>query len=200
MWFSFSTNILIFATAVVLYLTMHKDYKQKYFLWFILLTGIAAGVAAFGHLEILHPAWQKGLLFISRIVNIASIFSFMSGTFKYFKLIDNKWINRTNNSAFLFFICWLGIDNIFLPVTYYGVFGMAIISLGIFIKNLRVNLSATVPVIIGIVVIILSALVFYVVKSSLPIRAADVSHILIAISLVIMARGFKHMNLYDISV
>ena len=179
---------------------MQKDYKQKYFLWFVLLTGIAAGVAAFGHLDVLNPTWRKGLLFISRIVNIASIFSFTTGTFKYFKLIDNKWIKRTNNSAFLFFLCWLGIDNMFLPVTYYGVIGMAVISLGVFIKNLRVNTLATVPVIIGIIVIILSALVFYVMNASLPISPADVSHILIAISLVIMARGFKHMNLYDISV
>ncbi|NNJ56572.1 MAG: hypothetical protein HKP14_10580 [Bacteroidia bacterium] len=200
MWFSFSTNILIFATALVIYLTMKDDYKQKYFLWFVLLTGIAAGVAAFGHLEVLNPTLQKVLLFISRMVNIASIFSFMTGTFHYFKLIDNKWIKRTNNSAFLFFLCWLGIDNMFLPVTYYGVIGMAIISLGVFVKNLKVNRLATIPVIIGICLIILSALVFYVMNNALPISPADVSHIIIAVSLVVMARGFKNMNLYDISI
>ena len=198
MWFSFSTNILILATAVVLYLTMKKVDNQKYFLWFILLTGIAAGIAAFGHLEILNLSLQKGLLFVSRILNIASIFSFTTGTFHYFKLIDNKWIKRTNNSAFLFFLCWLGFDNVFLPVTYYGVIGMALISLSIFIKNLKVNKLATVPVVIGIVVLIMSAFVFYVMNTPL-IRASDVSHILIAISLVIMARGFKNMHLYDIT-
>ena len=52
-WISFLSNILILGTALFL-LKLHKSQmSSNQFIWFILLTGISSGVAAFGHLPLL---------------------------------------------------------------------------------------------------------------------------------------------------
>ncbi|HAY88890.1 MAG TPA: hypothetical protein DCY51_05585, partial [Bacteroidetes bacterium] len=76
MWFSFASNILILVVGVFLYFKYEEEYVQKSWGYFVLLTGLAAGVAAFGHLDILALGTRGYLLFISRLLNILSMLGF----------------------------------------------------------------------------------------------------------------------------
>ncbi len=200
MWFSFSTNALIFVTAMILGMSMRKNLRNKSFLYFLFLTGITSLIAAFGHLETLPMTYQKGLLFLSRIVNLFSIFFFVSGTFTYFNYKEKKWVNTSNYGLILIFLCWLIMQNVFSPVMLYGIFGMAIISMSLFVLNYSRNKSANGLMILGLLILIGSAAVFSIFKTMSFIKPADVSHILVALSLVVMSQGFKKMDLYEVPV
>lgn len=200
MWLSFLSNILVFVTATMLVRLNRDHLSDKYFIRFIYLTGLSSLFAAFGHLEIIELQLQNGLLLASRLLSLASIFNFVTGTVKYYEYHEFKWVSRTNVLTILTFTLWLLYQNIFLPVMYYGILGMAVVGLFIYIKNFSTNRSASWAMILGIVTLIASALVFSVFKNNAIIRPSDVSHVLIALSLAFLTRGFKQLEGYEITV
>jgi hypothetical protein len=200
MWFSFSTNVLIFVTALVIGLAISKNVSNKNFILFLHLTGIAALIAAFGHLPILESSLQKGLLFTSRIVNLLSIFFFVRGTVRYFNHDDKRWVNASHYGLILIFLTWLLFQNAFSPVMLYGIIGMAVISLSLFLRYFSTNRVANGLIITGLFLLIFSAAIFSIFKNLSYMTPADLSHILVALSLVIMSRGFKRMDLYEVSL
>ena len=136
-WFGFATNIFILLTGILLYVTWCKISSQKLYNQFVILTGVSAGIAAFGHLEILPIVWQKGLLVLSRIVNIIAIYSFASHSIRHFGYDKYSWVKKANVLLFLAGLSWLLVLNYanpgskpaFLPVIVYGVVGMVCIGM-----------------------------------------------------------------------
>ncbi len=196
MWLTFLSNSIIFITAVILSRSLHRESGRTYFYWFVLLTGVGSFVAAFGHLTIIPLKLQSGLLFFSRIINIITVFCFASGIISKFYERKYSWFAISNILLAAVFFVWLCLNNVFLPILFYGVFGIGIISLGLLLKNYSHNKSAYMLVILGIAVLVLSSLTLSL--STDPIIRMDLSHLLVAISLVIMTKGFKQMKYAEI--
>lgn len=200
MWLSFFSNIVVFATALVLFYTLARGLRNRYFLYFVHLTGVSSLFAAFGHLNLLDVSLQECLLLISRLFSLASIFSFVTGTMKCFDYQSFKWLSRSNVVIIVSFTVWLIMDNIFLPVMYYGILGMAVVGLWAYGKNFKYHRRANGTIILGILVLVCSAVIFALFNNNAIIKPSDISHILIALSLVLMTRGFKQLDVHEITV
>ena len=90
MWFSFSTNFLIFITAVTLYFFYNKGSVSIYYRIFILFTGIAALVAGFGHLPVFELSTGLKILYVSRVINFISVYCFIYGTLRSFNYLRHE--------------------------------------------------------------------------------------------------------------
>ena len=206
MWFSFSTNILTFLCSAVLFQVFSKQIKEVYFSRFILLTGVGAGIAAFGHLDILPQQWQSSLLLLSRILNFVSIFYFSSGTIRWFGYEKIGIVKISSTVVFIVMSGWLIYLNIlwpgaklsFIPVIVYGVVGMLFIGSYCFIINLKQNMMAHIFVLTGVLILAISAVIFKLMPMGSMIDPVDISHLLITLSLFVMTYGFKNMGYYDI--
>ena len=164
-----------------------------------MFTGVSAGIAAFGHLEILPIVWQKGLLVLSRIVNIIAIYSFAAHSIRYFGYDKYSWVNKANVLLFLVGLSWLlvlnyanpGSKTAFLPVIVYGAVGMVGIGMLSYIINLKEDFKNYLNVVLGVLLIIFSAVIFKLIPEVGGIKPSDISHILIAFALILMTYGVK---------
>ena len=196
-WISFSSNILILCTALVL-LKLHKSQMDSnQFVWFVLLTGISSGVAAFGHLPLFEKELANSLLFVSRIFSLWSIYLFANGSLDFASFDKNKMIRITNSVLFLSMIVVLIWSNQFLPVMIYGIVGFMGIGLSAFFSDISNANQARYQVISGISVLSLSALVFALFKGNYHFWAINMSHVLVSFSLILFTRGFVGLSLQD---
>ncbi|MEJ6661938.1 MAG: hypothetical protein QNL79_06360, partial [Bacteroidia bacterium] len=154
---------------------------------------------AFGHLEILPILWQKGLLVLSRIVNILAIYSFAAHSIIHFGYDKYSGIKKANVLLFLAGLSWLlvlnyanpGSKTAFLPVIVYGAVGMVGIGMLSYIINLKEDFKNYLNVVLGVLLILASAVIFKLIPEADGIKPSDVSHILIAFALILMTYGIK---------
>lgn len=199
MWFSFGTNIFTFLVGVFLYYTWCRHTHQSFYNQFVILTGVSAGIAAFGHLELLPIYWQKSLLVVSRIVNVLAIYSFATHSLKHFGYYKNLWVRNAHIASGLLGLFWLLILNLnapgskaaFLPVIVYGLVGMVLIGMLSYCLNLKADFSSYSSVVLGVLLILVSAVIFKVIPEGTGVKPSDISHILIAIGLAVMTFGVK---------
>ena len=199
MWFSFATNIFTLLIGVFLYFTWCKSTNQKLYNQFVILTGVSAGIAAFGHLEIVPIVWQKGLLVLSRIVNVLAIYSFASHSIRHFGYDKYSWITKANVLLFAAGLTWLlvlnytnpGSKSAFLPVIVYGLLGMLFIGMLSYILHLKEDFKNYLNVVLGVLLLLASAVVFKLIPEIDGIKPSDISHILITLALILMTYGIK---------
>lgn len=190
--------------GVLLYFKYEDKYLQKSWGYFFLLTGIAAGVAAFGHLEILPTQTQGYLLFLSRVLNILSMLAFITGIRRHFGYHQRVY---TYSNAVLFFgvLIWLSYLNIlflgskqaFTPVILYSVIGMLVIGVPHFILALKRMREGPLFILLGIAVMAVAAVVFKLMPEGSGMKPSDISHVLIALSLISFSEGFKLIKLNE---
>jgi len=198
-WFYFGTNFFILLTGIFLYVTWCKSTNQSIYNQFVILTAVSAGIAAFGHLEILPILWQKGLLVLSRIVNILAIYSFAAHSVRHFGYDKYSGVKKANVLLFLAGLSWLLVLNYsnpgskpaFLPVIVYGVVGMLFIGMLSYIIHLKEDFKNYLNVVLGVLLILASAVIFKLIPEADGIKPSDVSHILIAFALILMTYGIK---------
>jgi len=180
-------------------LTWCKSTNQKLFNQFILLTSVSAGIAAFGHLEILPLVWQNSLLVLSRIINILAIYSFTSASITRFTYNEYSWVKKGNVLLFTACLSWLlvlnyinpGSKSAFLPVIVYGIVGMVFIGMLSYILNLKEDFYNYLNVVMGVLLLLVSAVVFKLIPKINGIEPSDISHVLIAFALILMTYGVK---------
>lgn len=194
MWFSFFTNVFTFAVSLILCFTVARNLKSRYFYFFILLSGVASLIAAFGHLPIIDLGLQKTLLLFSRVVNLIAIYSFATGALIHFNYYNKALVRALNIGLILIALSWLIFTNVFTPVMIYGVIGMVLIGMMSFVLNFSQSYLPHTYVVTGVTTIAASALLFALYKNSTAFVASDISHFMIASSLVIMAFGFKKIS------
>lgn len=178
---------------------MAKQIKSKYFIWFILLSGISSLIAAFGHLEILDISLQNNLLMGSRVINMLAIYSFATGALIHFEYYENSWLRILNVSMIVIALGWLTWSKAFAPVMLYGVVGMIFIGLMSFVLNFGKQVKPHTYITLGVGLIGISALIFALFKHCTTFVVTDISHILIATSLFVMALGFKKLTTHEIN-
>ena len=193
-WISFYSNILILITAFILLKLKRDQIEFSSFIWFIVLTGLSSGVAAFGHLPILNEPWTSSLLFISRILSLCSIYFFTDGSLDFASFKTNKIIRTTNLILLITMVVVLFWNNVFLPVMIYGIVGFMGISLSAYLSNLEEAKKGRYIVMRGVVMLSLSALVFAIFKDSYHFLAINISHILVSYSLILFSMGFVELN------
>jgi hypothetical protein len=193
-WISFFSNIIISITAFILLKLKRNQIEFSSFIWFIALTGLSSGVAAFGHSPILKEPWSSSLLFISRILSLCSIYFFTDGSLAYASFKTNKIIRTTNIILLITMVVILFWNNVFLPVMIYGIVGFMGISLSAYLSNLEEAKKGRYIVMRGIVMLSLSALVFAIFKHSYHFLAINISHILVSYSLILFSMGFVELN------
>ena len=196
-WISFLSNILILCTSLVLLKLNKSQMNSNQFIWFILLTGISSGVAAFGHLPLLEKGLANSLLFVSRILSLWSIYFFTNGSIDYARFHKNKMIRITNSILFLAMILVLVWNNQFLPVMIYGIVGFMGIGLSAYFSDISYVSQPKYHVVRGISVLSFSALVFAIFKENYHFWAINMSHILVSYSLILFTRGFMGLSLHD---
>ena len=196
-WISFSSNILIIITAYILLKLKRDQIEFSSFIFFIALTGLSSGVAAFGHLPILNESWTNSLIFISRILSLISIYFFTDGSLAFASFKTNKIIRITNLILLITMVVVLFWNNVFLPVMIYGIVGFMGISLSAYLSNLEEAKKGRYIIIRGIGILSLSALVFALFKDSYHFLAINISHILVSYSLLLFSMGFVELNKYQ---
>ena len=193
-WITFSSNILIFLTALVLLRIHTNRIISKQFIWFIALTGISSGVAAFGHLPILDERLANYLLLASRFFSLGSVYLFTVGSLAFSSFRNNKMIRITNVILFVTMVIVLFWNNQFLPVMIYGVIGFLGIGLSAYFSRIDDSVQGRYRVIRGVVILSLSALFFALFKENYHFLAINFSHIMVSYSLVLFSRGFVELN------
>ena len=196
-WISFSSNILIIITAYILLKLKRDQIEFSSFIFFIALTGLSSGVAAFGHLPILNESWTNSLIFISRILSLSSIYFFTDGSLAFASFKTNKIIRITNLILLITMVVVLFWNNVFLPVMIYGIVGFMGISLSAYLSNLEEAKKGRYIVIRGIGILSLSAFVFALFKDNYHFLAINISHILVSYSLLLFSKGFVELNKYQ---
>jgi Na+/melibiose symporter-like transporter len=88
-------------------------------------------------------------------------------------------------------INYLGSKQAFAPVIAYAVIGMLVIGAPHFMLELRKVKQQSLFVLAGILIMAISAVIFKAVPEGGGIKPSDVSHVLIAFSLVSLTIGFK---------
>lgn len=199
MWFSFSTNILIFATAIILYFAYRKDDVPPYYTAFILLTGFSSLMAAFGHLQLVDEAVRPSILYVSRLINFVSIFAFMQGTLGFFGYYQSTLNIGVSIAILLSFVLWLSVYNVFTPVIIYSILGLLIVGVASYLINYKEYTAAANRVISGIAILVIAAIIFSIFKSKDNTIAADIGHFLISAALIVLMAGFNKLTKNEIS-
>lgn len=199
MWFSFSTNILIFATAIILYFLYRKDDVPVYYMAFVLLTGFSSFMAGFGHLPLIDENIRQVILYVSRLINFVSIFAFMQGTLGFFDYYQSKLNLGISLVILLSFVLWLSIYNVFTPVIIYSVIGLLIVGVASYLLNYEEYTAAANRVIGGIAILAVAAIIFSVFKSKDNTIAADIGHFLISAALIVLMTGFNKLTKNEIA-
>jgi hypothetical protein len=71
---------------------------------------------------------------------------------------------------------------------------MLLISGFLFVKNLKQNTAAHKTILIGIGIILVSAVIFKAMPQGLGLKPSDISHVLLAQSLIVLSRGFVKLK------
>jgi Na+/melibiose symporter-like transporter len=87
-------------------------------------------------------------------------------------------------------ISFLGSKQAFTPVIVYAVLGMLVLGVPHFIGNLKKSKRASLYILMGILLMAISAVIFKAIPAGEGIKPSDVSHIFIALSLASLTRGF----------
>lgn len=198
MWFSFSTNILIFITAISLYSVYRRENIPTYYLNFVLFTGFSSLLAAFGHLPIIEASTGNKLMFVSRLLNFLSIYAFMSGTLQFFNYLQNIRYKLVNIALLLIFMYWLARYNVFTPVIIYSILSLVLVGVTSFLLNYKAHADAAIRVIFGVGILALAAIIFSLFKSEENMLAADIGHFLIAAALIVLMTGFSKLTKNEI--
>ena len=201
MWLSFYSNLLIFVVGASVYL-IHKPKLMHDFAWFLTTTALTALIGAFGHLEILPLQTQAILLFCSRVINLFSFYFFARGTLHHFGLLDSGQIKHVHNAILVLASVWLVYLNVlypgtklgFRPVMTYGIIEMLLISGFLFSKNVKQNTAAHKTILVGIGIILVSAFLFKAMPQGLGLKPSDISHLLLAQSLIVLSKGFVKLK------
>ena len=193
-WITFSSNILIFLTALVLLRIHTNRIISNQFVWFIALTGISSGVAAFGHLPLLDEQLANSLLLASRLFSLGSIYLFANGSLDFASFQNNKMIRVANLVLFLGMIMFLVWNNQFLPVLIYGIIGFIAIGLSTYFSRMDDSVHGRNNIIRGIIILSFSALVFALFKKDHYFSAVNIGHVLVSYSLIFFAKGFVELN------
>lgn len=198
MWFSFSTNILVFVTAVLLYAAYRKSEVSAYYHAFVLLTGFSSLMAAFGHLELVEAHIASKLLFMSRLLNFVGVFAFMSGTLQFFGYLQHTGYKGLSIAIFFGFVYWLVIYNVFTPVIIYSILSLLLVGVTSYLLNYKEYTAAAVRVIVGVGILVVAAVIFTLYKSDENMIAADIGHFLIATALIVLMTGFNKLTKNEI--
>ena len=201
MWLSFYSNVLIFVVGAAVYF-MHKPKLAHDFAWFLTTTAVSALIGAFGHLEILPLQTQAILLFCSRVINLISFYYFGRGTLHHFGWLDSGQIKHGHNAILVLASVWLVYLNVlypgtklgFRPVMTYGIIEMLLISGFLFVKHVKQNTAAHKNILIGIGIILVSAVIFKAMPQGLGLKPSNISHVLVALSLVVLSKGFVKLK------
>ena len=193
-WITFSSNILIFLTALVLLRIHTNRIISNQFVWFIALTGISSGVAAFGHLHLLDEQLANSLLLASRLFSLGSIYLFANGSLDFASFQNNKMIRVANLVLFLGMIMFLVWNNQFLPVLIYGIIGFIAIGLSTYFSRMDDSVHGRNNIIRGIIILSFSALVFALFKKDHYFSAVNIGHVLVSYSLILFVKGFVELN------
>ena len=193
-WISFSSNILILLTALILFKINRNRIISSHFIWFIVLTGFSSGVAAFGHLPLINERWANSLLLISRLLSLVSIYLFTNGSLDFASFRNNRMIRLTNVVLFVTMVVVLVWNNMFLPVMVYGIVGFMGIGLSAYISQKKDLTQGRYSVVQGILILSLSALVFALFKDNYYFLATNISHLLVSFSLVLFSSGFVELK------
>lgn len=193
-WITFSSNILIFLTALVLLRIHTNRIISNQFVWFIALTGISSGVAAFGHLPLLDEQLANSLLLASRLFSLGSIYLFANGSLDFASFQNNKMIRVANLVLFLGMIMFLVWNNQFLPVLIYGIIGFIAIGLSTYFSRMDDSVHGRNNIIRGIIILSFSALVFALFKKDHYFSAVNIGHVLVSYSLILFVKGFVELN------
>ena len=199
MWFSFSTNFLIFITAVILYFFYDKGLVSVYYKAFVVFTGIAALVAGFGHLPVFEPSMGLNILYVSRVINFISVYCFIHGTLLFFNYLQHKNYMGIQVSVFIGFVVWLTVHNVFTPVIVYSILGLIVVGVTSYLLNYKAQTEAAIRVLSGVSILAVSAIVFSIFKSDDNTIAADIGHVLVSIALVVLMAGFNKLNKNEIA-
>ena len=108
-------------------------------------------------------------------------------------------INKANVLLFLVGLSWLlvlnyanpGSKTAFLPVIVYGVVGMVFIGMLSYLIHFKEDFKNSFNVVMGVLLILASAVIFKLIPKVDGIKPSDVSHILIAFALILMTYGVK---------
>lgn len=198
MWFSFSTNILIFITAIMLYVVYRRENIPTYYLTFVLFTGFSSLLAAFGHLPIIEVSLGNKLMFLSRLLNFLSVYAFMSGTLQFFNYLQNIQYKLLNIALLLIFVFWLAHYNVFTPVIIYSTLSLVLVGVTSFLLNYRAHSDAAIRVIAGVMILAIAAIIFSLFKTEENTLAADIGHFLIAAALIVLMTGFSKLTKNEI--
>ncbi len=198
MWFSFSTNFLIFITAVILYFFYKKSFVFVYYKAFVILTGFAALVAGFGHLPTFDNSTSLMILYVSRVINLISVFCFIHGTLWSFNYFQHKIYWSLEVLFFLGFLVWLTVYNVFTLVIVYSIFGFIVVGVTSYLLNYKVQREAANRVLSGVFILAVSAIIFVVFKTDYNTLAADIDHVLVSIALVVLMAGFNKLSKNEI--
>ena len=193
-WITFSSNILIFLTALILLKIHTKRIISKQFIWFIAFTGISSGVAAFGHLSIIDERLANSLLLASRLFSLGSIYLFTNGSLDFANFQNNKMIRVANLVLFLGMVMFLVWNNQFLSVLIYGIIGFLGIGLSTYFSRMDNSIQGRNKIIRGIIILSFSALVFAIFKEDHYFLAVNIGHVLVSYSLIFFAKGFVELN------
>lgn len=193
-WITFSSNILIFLTSLVLLRIHTNRIISKQFVWFIAFTGISSGVAAFGHLPLIDEQLANSLLLASRLFSLGSIYLFANGSLDFASFQNNKMIRVANLVLFLGMIMFLVWNNQFLPVLIYGIIGFIAIGLSTYFFRMDDSVHGRNNIIRGIIILSFSALVFALFKKDHYFSAVNIGHVLVSYSLILFVKGFVELN------
>ena len=95
------------------------------------------------------------------------------------------------------FLLWIVLDNQFMPVMVYGILAMVCISLSLFLIHYRQNQMVGKFMSAGILISVLAALIFAFIKNTLFLKPSDISHVLMALSLIVLSSGIYRMEFID---
>ena len=193
-WITFSSNILIFLTSLVLLRIHTNRIISKQFVWFIAFTGISSGVAAFGHLPLIDEQLANSLLLASRLFSLGSIYLFANGSLDFASFQNNKMIRVANLVLFLGMVMFLVWNNQFLPVLIYGIIGFIAIGLSTYFSRMDDTAEGRNKIIRGIIILSFSALVFALFKKDHYFSAVNIGHVLVSYSLILFVKGFVELN------
>jgi len=194
-WISFFTNFLILVSALFVGLKNKFLIEEKSYVLFLLLTGLSSGLAAFGHLPLISPSWSSYLLLASRVLSIISAFMFARGSLNYANFMGARLLIKINFMLLIAALIWLLAYNLFLPVIVYGVICLVGIGVPSLLSMDSTHNAGKNLVLIGIIGMAISAIVFTIFQRNYEFISLNLSHIIVALSLISFALGFERLTL-----
>ena len=195
--FSFYSNILVTITSLLLARMLWSNGVKNHFVGFFVFTGLSSLLAAYGHATFMEAAVANYIVLISRLLSIWSLYYFARATLSLFGLYTFKPAKAMNAVTPLVLVLILLVRNSFFPVMVYGILSMALLGFLAYSLNMKNLPKVSVPMVTGIVISMIAAMVFGFLNEFGSLKPSDVSHILIAIALTFMAVGIKNTTLYE---